>query len=85
MLSVLPLDTGAQAVTRMQFKDQPDTILPVMADLLRSVEAHAPGKPVGSLPAAEFKLRAAAAVAIIVTAETRTYGNILVRKGTLEV
>jgi len=85
VLSVLPLDNGPQAVTRMQFKDRPDEILPVMADLMRTVEAHAPGKPVSSLSAAEFKLRAASAVAIIVTAETRTYGNILVRKGTLEV
>jgi len=47
------------------------------------VQAHAPGVQVASLSTADFKLRAARAVAIVVTAERRTYGNILVRKGTL--
>ena len=32
---------------------------------------------------ADFKARAANAAAIIVTAEARPYGNIIVRKGTL--
>jgi len=84
VLSVLPLDSGPQAATRMQFKNQPDQILPVMADLMQTVKAHAPGVEVASLTSADFKLRAAQAIAIVVTAEARTYGNILVRKGTLE-
>jgi L-fucose mutarotase len=83
VLSVLPLDSGPQAVTRMHPRDRPDDILPVMADLLRTVATHAPDADVTSLSSGDFKLRAAHAVAIVVTGESRTYGNILVRKGTL--
>ena len=83
ILSVLPLDTGADAVARMQFKDQPDELLPVMRDLIETSQRVAPGIVVGSLTPSAFKERAAKAVAIVVTGEVRTYGNILLRKGTL--
>lgn len=83
ILSVLPLESGAGAVTRMQFKDQPDELLPVMRELIDTAQRSAPGVAVGSLAPAAFKERAARAAAIVVTGEVRTYGNILLRKGTL--
>jgi L-fucose mutarotase len=85
VLSVLPLDSGAQAVVRMEVRDKPDEVLPVMSDLMKVAKRHAPQLEVGSLPPSDFKSRASKAVAIIVTGETRVYGNILVRKGTLPV
>jgi L-fucose mutarotase len=85
VLSVLPLDKGAQAITRMEVRDQPQEILPVMSDLMKVAKSHAQHLEVDSLPPAEFKARASKAVAIIVTGETRVYGNILLRKGTLPV
>lgn len=85
VLSVLPLDKGPHTATRMEVRDKPDEILPVMADLIKVANLHAPHLEVDSLQPAEFKTRASKAVAIIVTGETRVYGNILVRKGTLPV
>jgi L-fucose mutarotase len=85
VLSVLPLDKGAQTVTRMEVRDQPDEVLPVMADLIEVARTHAPHLEVDSLQPAAFKARASKAVAIVVTGETRVYGNIVVRKGTLPV
>ena len=83
VLSVLPLDRGAGTVTRMQARDRPDEILPVMRDLIDVVGRHAPQAEIASMTPADFKARAANAAAIIVTAEARPYGNIIVRKGTL--
>jgi L-fucose mutarotase len=85
VLSVLPLDKGAEAATRMEVRAKPDEVLPVMKDLIDMTMKHAPHLEVGSLTAEEFKARASKAVAIIVTGETRVYGNILLRKGTLPV
>jgi L-fucose mutarotase len=85
VLSVLPLDKGEHAVTRMQVRDKPEEILPVMGDLIGVAKKHAPHLEVSSLAPGDFKARASNAVAIIVTGETRVYGNILVRKGTLPV
>lgn len=85
VLSVLPLDKGAHTVARMEVRDKPDEVLPVMADLIEVAHTHAPHMEVDSLQPADFKTRASKAVAIIVTGETRVYGNILLRKGTLPV
>lgn len=85
ILSVLPLDKGAQTVTRMEVRDKPAEILPVMSDFISVAKAHAPHLEVDSLPPTEFKERASKAVAIVVTGETRVYGNMLIRKGTLPV
>ncbi len=85
VLSVLPVDGGAQAVVRMEVRDKPDEVLPVMSDLIAVTKRQAPQLEVGSLTPKDFKTRASKAVAIIVTGETRVYGNILVRKGTLPV
>ncbi|WP_341963768.1 RbsD/FucU domain-containing protein [Pseudomonas sp. RC10] len=83
VLSVLPLDDSADAVTRMEVHDEPHHILPVIADLIDVAGRHAPGREVASLQPSPFKTRASNAVAIIVTGEERVYGNILLRKGTL--
>jgi L-fucose mutarotase len=85
VLSVLPLDNGAQAITRMEVRDKPDEVLPVMSDLMGIANRHAPHLAVTSLTPSDFKVRTSKAVAIIVTGETRVYGNILIRKGTLPV
>jgi L-fucose mutarotase len=83
VLSVLPLDKGPDAVVRMHIKDRPSEVLPVMQDLIDTTERFAPQIAVAALTPAAFKERAAKAVAILVTGEARSYGNILVRKGTL--
>lgn len=83
VLSVLPIDTSAQALTRMEVRDKPEVLMPVMTDLVAVAQRHAPDRAVGSLTASDFKARAAKAAAIVVTGESRVYGNILVRKGTL--
>jgi L-fucose mutarotase len=85
VLSVLPVDGGTQAVVRMEVRDKPDEVLPVMSDLIAVTKKHVPQLEVGSLTTKDFKSRASKAVAIIVTGEPRVYGNILVRKGTLPV
>ena len=85
ILSVFPLDKGAQTVARMEVRDKPEEILPVMSDFISVAKVHAPHLEVDSLPPAEFKARASKAVAIVVTGETRVYGNMLLRKGTLPV
>ena len=85
VLSVLPIDSGAQALVRMEVRDKPEEMLPVMSDLIKVAKRHAPQLEAGSLTPADFKSRAAKAVAIIVTGETRVYGNMLIRKGTLPV
>jgi len=85
ILSVLPLDKGPGTVTRMEVRDKPDELLAVMHDLIGVTHDHAPELEVDSLQPSPFKARAAKAVAIVVTGETRVYGNVLVRKGTLPV
>lgn len=85
ILSVLPIDKGPGAVTRMEVRDKPDDVLEVMRDLIQVTHDHAPNLDVDSLQPGAFKARASNAVAIIVTGETRVYGNVLVRKGTLPV
>lgn len=83
VLSVLPLDNSADAMVRMEVRNAPQNLLPVMRDLIDIAGRHALGKEVASLQPSQFKSRAASAVAIIVTGEERVYGNILLRKGTL--
>ncbi|WLI77559.1 RbsD/FucU domain-containing protein [Kosakonia sp. H02] len=83
ILTVLPVDKKPEAVVRMQKTDQPDEILPVMKDFINVFANHVPDIKVDSLTTANFKLRAARSVAIVVTGEERVYGNILVRKGVL--
>ncbi|MDR5826196.1 RbsD/FucU domain-containing protein [Caballeronia sp. LZ043] len=83
VLSVLPLDKGHGAVSRMEVRSKPDELLEVMGDLINVVKSHAPAMEVGSLPPNDFKARASRAAAIIISGEARVYGNILVRKGTL--
>lgn len=85
ILSVLPLDKGPGTVTRMEVRDKPDEVLEVMHDMIRVTRDHAPTLEVDSLQPSAFKTRASNAVAIIVTGETRVYGNVLVRKGTLPI
>ncbi len=85
ILSVLPLDKGPGTVTRMEVRDKPDEVLEVMRDMIQVTRDHAPTLEVDSLQPSAFKTRASNAVAIIVTGETRVYGNVLVRKGTLPV
>jgi L-fucose mutarotase len=69
----------------MEVRDKPSELLPVMSDFISVAKTHAPHLEVDSLPPAEFKARASQAVAIVVTGETRVYGNMLLRKGTLPV
>ncbi len=82
ILSVLPVDKGAGAVTRMEVRDRPDELLPVLQDLVGVVHRRAAHVEVVSLQPAEFKAQASKAAAIVVTGEPRGYGNIIIRKGT---
>ncbi len=84
LLSVLPLDPGKEAVTRMQARDRPDELLPVMRDMLDVVLRSAPDAAIHSLSADDFKVRASHAAGIVITGEVRGYGNIILRKGSLK-
>ena len=82
-LALLPLDhVDPEAAWSMQVTGQPDAVPPAVA------EAQAMLRLVGERPAAAlerfaFYERTAQAYAIFACGETRTFGNLLLRKGVL--
>jgi L-fucose mutarotase len=83
VLALLPLDDfGAEAAWTMQavgdVAAQPPAVAEVQA-VLKAADEHA----AAALERFAFYERAAQAFAILACGETRTYGNVLVRKGVL--
>lgn len=82
VLSLYPIDTFVEdAAARMEVVGEPDTILPVMAEVQSEVTAA--GGPDPMLPIERFAFydRAKQAYAVIQTGERRFYGCFAFRKG----
>jgi L-fucose mutarotase len=84
IVSVLPLDDFVPAaVFRMAVVDRPDEVPAVTSDF---AAALANGGYTGAIEAVErfaFYARAKAATAVVVTGETRLYGNLILKKGVI--
>jgi L-fucose mutarotase len=81
VLALMPLDEqGAEAAWTMQVIGDPQTVPPAVADARRELQA-AGERQAGTLERFAFYERAAQAYAIFRCGETRTYGNLLLRKG----
>jgi L-fucose mutarotase len=83
VLSLLPLDDFVDSPAAvMQVVDAPDMVPEVVQEFKRLLNvAH--GKDVLVTPIERFKFyeRSSAAFAVIVTGETRLYGNVILKKG----
>lgn len=81
VLSVYPIDTFVNdAAARMEVVGEPDTILPVMAEVQGEVGA-VNGPTMMGIERYAFYERARQAYAVIQTAERRFYGCFALRKG----
>jgi L-fucose mutarotase len=83
IFSVFPVDTYVdEPIVTMQVVGRPEEVPAVQVEL-REIASRAEGRPVGmgSLPRMEFYQRAKDAFAIVVTGESRGYGNFLISKG----
>ncbi|WP_076999700.1 RbsD/FucU family protein [Variovorax sp. KK3] len=83
VLSLLPLDDFVESpIASMAVVDAPDTLPPVVQAFQRLAEGfEARPLVVEPLPREHFYARAREAFAVVQTAETRLYGNVLLRKG----
>jgi len=88
VLAVLPLDTFTKdAVCVMEVVDSPGVLAPITEEF-RTVVAARAGQRFSNIVGLErfaFYERAHHAYAVIATGERRLYGNIIVRKGIIEV
>lgn len=85
VLSVMPLDGFVEdAAGRMQFDDEPDTILPVHAEVQAEIDA-AEGRswPLVPIERFAFYARARSAFAVIQTGERRFYACFAFRMGVI--
>lgn len=85
VLSVYPLDTFVDdSAARMEVVGEPDTLLPVMAEVQAEIDA-AEGKPWPMIGIERFAFyeRAKSAFAVIQTHERRFYGCFALRKGVI--
>jgi L-fucose mutarotase len=81
VLALLPLDEqGAEAAWTMQVIGDAHAVPPAVADVRQVLRAAGERAP-GTLERFAFYERAAQAFAILPCGETRTYGNLLLRKG----
>lgn len=83
VLSVYPLDTFVDdAAARMEVVGEPDTILPVMAEVQAEIDA-VDGPRMMSIERYAFYDRAKEAYAVLQTGERRFYGCFALRKGVI--
>ena len=83
VLRLLPLDSFVEEpATVMQVVGDPDAVPPAVAEFQTVLDA-AGGGPVGMARIERFAFydRARAAFAVILTGETRLYGNVILTKG----
>ena len=82
VLSLMPLDEFVpEAAFTMQVVGDPTRIEPTTEDFAKIVAKHEPKMKMGSLERFAFYDRVKGAFAVVVTGETRLYGNILLKKG----
>jgi L-fucose mutarotase len=85
ILSLLPLDSFVEKpASRMEVVGEPNTILPVAAEVQREIDAAA-GKPLpmGSIERFAFYEMAKQAYCVIQTRERRFYGCFMFKKGVI--
>jgi L-fucose mutarotase len=81
VLALMPLDAhGGDAAHTMQVIGEPAAVPPAVAELQAALR-EAGERPAAALERQAFYERAAKAYAIVVSGESRTYGNVLLRKG----
>ena len=85
VLSVMPIDTFVDdAAARMEVVGEPDTVLPVMEEVQREVDAaNGAALPMIGVERFAFYDRAKKAYAVIQTHERRFYGCFAFRKGVI--
>ncbi|MGL6194651.1 MAG: L-fucose mutarotase [Thermoguttaceae bacterium] len=83
ILPLIALDHAVPAPVIMMAVQEGDKADPAVEKDFRAViDKHAPGtKPIQRIDRFEFYERARQAFAVVMTTETRTYGNILLKKG----
>jgi L-fucose mutarotase len=82
VLALMPLDDAGDgpAAHTMQVSGDPHAVPPAVADL-QAVLRDASERPATALERFAFYARAERAFAVFVTGESRTYANVLLRKG----
>jgi L-fucose mutarotase len=85
VLSVLPLDDFVDSpVAVMQVAGQPETVPETVREFQQAVNlAESKSVKVTPIERFDFYERSRAAFAIVVTGETRLYGNVLLKKGVI--
>lgn len=84
VLSVLPIEADETAgAWRMIADGQPAKMLPIFDEFAGIIERAAPGRGLAAIDPGEFKARAGAGFATVVTGERRLYGSVIIRKGVI--
>lgn len=83
ILSLTPVETAHEDATcRMIVDGDPGKTLPILEEFQRIIAKHEAAAPETlKITPNDFKARAAASFAIVVSGDRRVYGNILVKKG----
>ncbi len=82
IIPIFELDSYAPPLVMMQVVPGDTLDLQVETDYLRAIRRHAPGAPAAErIDRFAFYERARQVYAVVMTGETRKYGNILLKKG----
>lgn len=83
ILSLMPVETGHEdAACQMIVDGDPDRTLPILEEFETILRHHEPTAPeVLRIAPEDFKARAAAGFAVVMSGDRRVYGNFLVKKG----
>jgi L-fucose mutarotase len=86
VLSLVPLDDFVpEACWRMQVVGQPDAEAPIFAEFRAVIDRHeGPQFKLASLERFAFYERTAQCFAIVATAESRLYGNVILKMGVIK-
>jgi L-fucose mutarotase len=82
ILSVMPLDDFVpDCAWHMQVVGDPEAQMPIFADFAEALKNEGDGARLSSLERFAFYEKAKQAFAIVVSGETRLYGNLILKKG----
>lgn len=83
ILSLTPVEINDDtAACRMIVDGDPDKMLPVLGEFEQTLRGHEPSvSAVKAIPPDTFKKMAAESFAIVMSGDTRVYGNFMVTKG----
>lgn len=84
ILSVMPLDDFVpECAWHMQVVGDPQAQMPIFEDFRQVLAAYGDGAQLASLERFAFYEQARKAFAIVVSGETRLYGNLILKKGVI--